>query len=92
MILIYLQNINVCLNSCDYLIIAQLNVRKTTCKHHGRREVMFVIEECFRIDSKMISTGGYYLLFAGTNDIHLLNINVSATIYVLQSTNIRHRL
>ena len=53
---------------------------------------MFVNEEDFRTDSKMISTGGDHLLFTSSNDIHLLNVNISATIDMLQSSDIRHRL
>ena len=53
---------------------------------------MFVNEEYFRPNSKMTSTGGDYLLFAVSNGIHLLNVSISATTDVLQSTDIRYWL
>ena len=84
--------INVCLNSRDCLISVQLNVRKFTSKHHGRREVIFLNQEYFWTNSEMTSTGGDYLLFAISNGIHLLNASIGAIIDVLQSTNIQHRL
>ena len=92
MTLIYLWNANVCLNSRDCLIIVQLDRRKFICKHHGRREVMFVNQEYFWTYSEMVSTGGDYLLFACLNDIQLLNVNISAITDVLLSTDIRRRL
>ena len=49
---------------------------------------MFVNKEYFRTNSEMTSTGSDYLSFASSDDVHLLNDSISATIDVLQSTDI----
>ena len=59
---------------------------------HRRREVMFVNNEYLQTDSGMTSTGGNYLLFASSNDIQLLSVNIDAAIDMLLSTDIRHRM